>query len=247
MAIVDRPAGALNGAGLARTALERHPDGMLRREEFTEERLDRISRVARELLGYRLLSAEERQASLGAVLSAVPRRRGVWIFGYGSLMWNPALKVAETRAATVHGYHRWFCLDMHLGRGSPDRPGLMLGLDRGGSCHGMAHRIAPQDVESELEILWRREMLSGAYQPRWVTAYGKRGALRALTFVVDRRHDRYAGKLPEQEVVMRIALAEGHIGTNRQYLFKTVEHLDQLGIDDGPMHRLARLVRDRTG
>ena len=216
---------------------------MLRREDFTEERIEQIIALAAQLTGNRSLSQAERKASLATCVQAVPHGADVWVFGYGSLMWNPALKLAESQPALIRGYHRWFCLDMLLGRGMPDRPGLMLGLDRGGSCLGLAHRIAAQDVESELTILWRREMMSGAYRPVWITARSPRGQLRALTFVVNRRHERYAGKLPIAEVVARIACAEGHIGTNRQYLYKTVEHLDQLGICDGPMHDLARRVR----
>jgi cation transport protein ChaC len=222
---------------------ESPPDGMLRREDFTEERIERFAALAKQLDGYRMLNREERKASLEQCLAAVPSGTDVWVFGYGSLMWNPAIKVAETRSGLIRGYHRWFCLEMLLGRGSPDRPGLMLGLDRGGSCRGLAHRIAAADVESELTILWCREMVSGAYRPHWVNVEQDGERIRALTFVVNRQNARYAGRLPVDEVVMRIALAEGQIGSNRHYLYKTVEHLDQLGICDGPMHDLARRVR----
>jgi len=224
-------------------AFERPPDGMLRREDFTEERLEQIAALSARLTGSRLLSKAEREASLATCRQAIPPGRDAWIFGYGSLMWNPAIKLVESQPALLRGYHRWFCLDLLLGRATPDRPGLMLGLDRGGSCLGIAHRIAAADLESELTILWRREMMSGSYRPRWVKVQGKAGPIRALTFVVDRKHPRYAGKLPTAEVVRRIAEAEGLIGSNRQYLYKTVEHLDQLGIADGPMHALAREVR----
>lgn len=227
--------------------LDSPPGGMLRREDLSEERVEQIAALVAQLTGSRLLSREERSASLAVCLQAVPRGADVWVFGYGSLMWNPALKLAESRPALIRGYHRWFCLDMPLGRGMPDRPGLMLGLDRGGSCQGLAHRIAAENVESELTILWRREMMSAAYRPRWITAQSACGKLRALSFVVNRHHERYAGKLPMAEVAVRIAGAEGHIGTNRHYLYKTVEHLDQLGIADGPMHALARQVRAIAG
>jgi glutathione-specific gamma-glutamylcyclotransferase len=233
------------GAKLLADALrfEIPPDGMLRREDFTEERVERFAALAKHLGGYRLLSREERQASLERCLADVPPNADVWIFGYGSLMWNPAIRVTETCSGLVRGYHRRFCLEMLLGRGSLERPGLMLGLDRGGSCRGLAHRIAAAEVESELTILWRREMTSGAYRPHWVTVEQGDVRIRALTFVANREHARYAGKLPVDEVVMRIASAEGQIGSNRHYLYKTVEHLDQLGICDGPMHDLARRVR----
>ena len=99
----------------------------------------------------------------------------VWLFGYGSLIWNPAFEFAEKRPATVHGLHRRFCLRTFLGRGSKDRPGLVLALDRGGCCRGVAFRIAAERVESELDIVWRREMISDAYRPRWLTAVHPRG------------------------------------------------------------------------
>src|SRR5579864_3025154 len=156
------------------------PDGMLRREDFTEERVERFAALAEQLGGYRLLSREARKSSLERCLAAIPRHEDVWVFGYGSLMWNPAIRVTETRSGLIRGYHRCFCLEMLLGRGSPDRPGLMLGLDRGGSCRGLAHRIAAADVESELTILWRREMVSGAYRPRWVTVEQGGAEVRAL-------------------------------------------------------------------
>jgi cation transport protein ChaC len=220
---------------------------MLRREDFTEERLEQLAVLVARLTGSKMSSRAEREASLAACLQVAPGGGDVWVFGYGSLMWNPALKLAESQPALIRGYHRWFCLEMQLGRGMPDRPGLMLGLDRGGSCQGLAHRIAGEDVQTELTILWRREMLSGAYRPIWITAQSPCGMIPVLTFVVNRRHERYAGKLPIADVVARIAGAEGHIGTNRQYLYKTVEHLDQLGICDGPMHALARQVRIVAG
>ena len=92
----------------------------------------------------------------------------VWLFAYGSLMWNPAFHHTETVQGRVHGWSRKFCLWLHMARGSPDAPGLMLALDRGGACHGMAFRIAAAEVRQELRLLWRREMLTGAYETRWV-------------------------------------------------------------------------------
>ena len=177
---------------------------------------------------------------------------GPWVFGYGSLMWNPAINVVDSRKAHVRGYHRMFCLTLHVGRGAPEKPGLMLGIDRGGSCTGVAHRIAADEVESELSILWMREMLSGAYEPRWVNADvdgpgNEKRRTRVLTFVINRYHPRYEGALPEDEAARRIALAEGLLGTNRDYLYRTVKHLAELGIEDGPMRGLEAKVRALTG
>jgi glutathione-specific gamma-glutamylcyclotransferase len=217
------------------------------REDFCEDWIAEITARAARLGNYPMLSPEEREASRQSFLAAIAPGTDTWIFGYGSLMWNPAIHVAETRPGMVHGYHRWFSLTMMMGRGSPECPGLMLVLDRGGSCRGLVHRIAADAVDSELRILWMREMLGGAYRPRWVTVRTKAGAVRAITFVANRFHPRYCGKLPDDAVVDRIARAAGTLGTNRYYLFKLVEHLDSLGIADGPMHELARRVREKAG
>jgi cation transport protein ChaC len=123
----------------------------------------------------------------------------------------------------------------------------MLVLDRGGSCRGLVHRIAADAVDSELRILWMREMLGGAYRPRWVTVRTEAAPVRAITFVANQFHPRYCGKLPHDAVIERIARAKGNLGTNRYYLFKLVEHLDMLGIADGPLHELARRVREKAG
>jgi cation transport protein ChaC len=217
------------------------------REDFCEDWIAEITVRAARLGNYPMLSSEEREASRQSFLAAIPPGTDTWVFGYGSLMWNPALHVAETLPGIVHGYHRWFSLTMMMGRGSPECPGLMLVLDRGGSCRGLVHRIAADAVDSELRILWMREMLGGAYRPRWVTVRTKAATLRSITFVANPAHPRYCGKLPHDAVIDRIARAAGNLGTNRYYLFKLVEHLDMLGIADGPLHELARRVREKAG
>jgi cation transport protein ChaC len=222
-------------------------DRGVRREDFCDEWIEAITAKAIRLGNYTMLSKEEREASRQAFLETIGAGRDVWVFGYGSLMWNPAIHVAETRSGLVYGHHRVFCLSMMMGRGSPECPGLMLALDRGGSCRGMAHRIAAENVDSELKIIWMREMLGGAYVPRWVAVHTSEGVVRAITFIANHQHPRYAGKLPAAAVVERIARAAGDLGTNRHYLFRLTEHLDMLGIVDGPMHRLAAVVRGRAG
>ena len=103
----------------------------------------------------KFMTDEERSQQVRRMLSDAPRRDCIWVFGYGSLMWNPAFHFAERRTARIYGFHRQFCLWSRSGRGSPERPGLMLALERGGSCHGVAFRIAPEHVESELDVVWR--------------------------------------------------------------------------------------------
>lgn len=196
-----------------------------------------------ERLGYvRLLSAAERQSCRARTLAAKPHAGPVWVFGYGSLIWNPAFHFAEQRPARLHGYHRAFCLRTHVGRGSPDCPGLVLGLDRGGSTSGLALRLDDDKVEEELDIVWAREMVTAAYEPRWVRLNTARGPLHAIAFVIDRGHDRYAGGLDEEETARTIAFAEGRLGPCRDYLVNTVAALDGLGFHDRRLHALQRRV-----
>ncbi len=163
-------------------------------------------------------------------------------------MWNPAITVAQSAKAHVRGYHRQFCIAQRVGRGTAERPGLMLGIDRGGSVTGIAHRIAAGDVESELSILWMREMLSGIYEPRWMNADVEgEGRTRVLAFVVNRHHPRYEGALAEDLAARRIAQAQGPLGTNRAYLYRTAQHLAEHGIEDGPIKSLEARVRAIAG
>ena len=212
----------------------------LRREDFTEERLARLIKEAG-LDNVDFLTPEERDVIRHATLKD-RAGKDLWVFGYGSLMWNPAIHTVERRAGLIHGYHRCFCFWVPGGRGTREKPGLMLGLDRGGSCRGIVWRIAADAVESETEILWRREMVTGGYRARWVSVQTPQGPLRAVTFVANRNHRRYVRDLDHETMVRSIATAEGNLGRARDYLHNTVLHLDELGIADGPMHRLLRAV-----
>jgi cation transport protein ChaC len=192
-----------------------------------------------------LLSDDELAVSRAAILAGVDLSEGVWLFGYGSLIWNPAFHFTDRLIGTVYGYHRRFCLWTHLGRGCPERPGLVLGLERGGSCRGVAFHIATDAVEEELAIVWRREMLSGAYVPRWVDVRSALGDIRAITFVINHAHERYARSLPDERVAEVIATAEGWLGPCADYLINTVDHLAALGIHDRPLERLRAQVLAR--
>ena len=157
-------------------------------------------------------------------------------------MWNPAFHHAEAGGACIFGYHRRFCMWMPMGRGSPERPGMMLALQRGGSCHGRALRIPVAQVEAETRIVWRREMIAGGYCPTWVQAqYGDRSVC-ALTFVANPLYPRYDGGVPLKDTVRAIATAEGRLGRCRDYLHNLVMHLDDLGIVGGQMHRLYKMI-----
>lgn len=192
-----------------------------------------------------VLPEDERLASLAATLAEAPETGDVWVFGYGSLIWNPAFHFVEKRTARIHGYHRRFCLWTPLGRGTTENPGLMLALESGGACRGVAFRIAEQAVETELDILWRREMFTGAYRPTWVTARTSHGAFPAITFVINRDNARYAGRLSEEQIAQHIATAAGPMGACRDYLFETVRHLAELGIRDPHLEAMAQRVRAR--
>ena len=188
------------------------------------------------------LSEEERAATLRRILAAVKPGADAWLFGYGSLMWNPMVHFREQRPALLHGFHRRYCYWARTGRASPETPGLGLGLDRGGACRGIAYRIPGDEVADELELLWRREMVSGIYLPRWVAVRTARGKVRALTFVVDRGHERYVGVLPAEKVAGHIATAVGWRGSARSYLENTVARLAELGFTDRYLARLHELV-----
>jgi len=201
-----------------------------------------VRKIVADLGLLRVLSDEELAASLGAMLEGVDLSHGVWVFGYGSLIWNPAFHFTDRVVGKIHGFHRRFCLWAHLGRGQPDRPGLMLGLERGGSCRGVAYRIAPEAALEELDIIWRREMIGGAYRPRWVRVYTPSGTVRAITFTINHAHERYARDLSDEEAARAIAGASGFLGACADYLINTVDHLAELGIHDRPLERL----RDRV-
>ncbi len=195
--------------------------------------------------GVRPLTEQELLQSRRAILAHRPPSRDLWVFGYGSLIWNPCFEFAERSVGRALGYHRQFCLWTHLGRGTREHPGLMLGLERGGSCTGVAFRIPADLVEVELDIIWRREMVTAAYRPSWVSLELKGERLKAVAFLINPAHDRYAKHLSEAEVADAIAVAAGPLGPCSDYLFNTVTHLRDLGIADRRLERIADAVRLR--
>lgn len=166
----------------------------------------------------------------------------VWIFAYGSLMWDPSFPHEEIRPALLRGYHRAFCVDSVIYRGTPDRPGLTLGLDRGGSCLGRVFRVAARDRDLVAAYLEDRELREDIYFCRRVPVTTPAGRIDAYAFVVNRNDPVYAGKLTVDVMARRIATCRGERGPNVDYLRNTVAHLDELGIGDGPLHELLRRV-----
>lgn len=177
-------------------------------------------------------------------LLAQYRPAELWVFAYGSLIWNPEFDFLESRRATAFGWHRSFCLKLTRWRGTRELPALMLALDRGGSCHGLAYRLPAENHEQQLGLLMRREIDANppTNVPRWVSLKTEAGVVRALAFVAARAGMAYAGKLPLEKVAQVLARAAGHWGSAAQYLFNTVTMLERHGIRDRNMWRVQRLV-----
>lgn len=175
-------------------------------------------------------------------LRTLARGEDAWIFGYGSLLWDPGFEFEEVVPATLFGYHRGFCIYSHYYRGTPECPGLVLGLDRGGSCRGRAFRVAATAARDILGRLWDREMVYRVYLPRLLTVHSGDRRIPCRTFVANPRHEQYAGRPAVEAAAAMILAANGRSGANRDYLDNTVRHLDELGLRDGALHRLQRLV-----
>ena len=180
---------------------------------------------------------DEREANRQQVLAG-RMERDLWIFAYGSLIWDPAVYVDEYRLASLPGWQRSFCMKLEGGRGSHDRPGLMAALDKGGRCEGVVFRIPGPLVAQETAHMWLREMFSGSYVPTFVQVSTPQGEVEALTFVIDPDNYRYTPGLSVDETARMIAFAEGNLGSNYDYLDSLVRHLDELGIEDAAMRDL---------
>jgi cation transport protein ChaC len=173
----------------------------------------------------------------------------LWVFGYGSLMWRPGFPFVERCHAHLHGYHRSLCVLSHVHRGTPERPGLVLGLDRGGRCHGVAFRVEDREIEATVQYLREREQVTAVYLERQVPIrLGDGRRVEALTYVVDRRHPQYAGGFAEPEVVRLVRQGTGISGANPDYVRSTHEHLAAMGVMDPLLDRIVQeLDRDAPG
>ena len=188
------------------------------------------------------LTDEQLSDSLTAMMKARPKGAGWWVFAYGSLLWNPLFPFAEARPSILRGLHRRFCLRSLASRGTPDLPGLVLGLDRGGACTGVAYRLPAPVAMDELHLLWRREMVVGAYRPRWVRVRSGEREIHALTFAVRHAHPQYAGRLSLEEEARIIAGAKGAFGSSLDYLERTRVALVTHGIIDPYLEGIAARV-----
>lgn len=168
----------------------------------------------------------------------------LWVFGYGSLMWRPGFPYLERRVARLFGAHRALCVYSWVHRGTEARPGLVLGLDRGGACLGIAFRVAAAERERIVAYLREREQVTAVYLERsWPVRFADGAEASALTYMVDRRHRQYAGKLDEETQFRLVAGAAGQSGANRDYVINTAAHLHELGIPDTALSRLAERLQ----
>jgi cation transport protein ChaC len=179
-----------------------------------------------------LMDPEKFEASRQAILAEAERTGELWVFAYGSLIWNPIIDVAEMRPARLNGHSRRFCVWAPIGRGSPECMGLWLALDEGGVCDGMALRIEREKWESETLMLWRREMISAVYRPAWLTLEMEDGPRPSCVFLANPDHGRYAHEIERDAKVKAIAHAEGSLGTCREYLDNLAEGLARAEMSD---------------
>jgi cation transport protein ChaC len=180
---------------------------------------------------------------------------GFWVFGYGSLMWKPDFEVAEARMARLEGYKRAFALISVHYRGTPEQPGLVLGLDWNSTseCTGLALRIGPDQADEVRHYLAERELVSRAYFevrhkitllcPNLGSGWAEGESVDAICYILDRTHPQYAGGMALKDQAAIIRVAAGPTGTNRDYLFNTVAHLRKLGVDDPELFTLEQMVR----
>ncbi|WP_251863956.1 gamma-glutamylcyclotransferase [Achromobacter sp. Marseille-Q4962] len=191
-------------------------------------------------LPFRLWTPEERQASLEDALRHWQEGEDVWVYGYGSLIWRPDFDFEERRLATLRGHHRALCLWSRVNRGTPECPGLVFGLDRGGSCRGVVYRLAGAQVPAYFPALWEREMSTGAYLPRWINCATDHGLVRALVFVMNRQNPAYIRALPEAELLAIVRRASGRYGPCTDYVVQTAQALRAAGIHDARLDAIAR-------
>lgn len=190
---------------------------------------------------FRLWTPEERQRSLDAALQHW-HGEDLWVYGYGSLIWRPDFVFEERRLATLHGHHRALCLWSRVNRGTPECPGLVFGLDRGGSCRGVVYRLSGDQVPAYFPALWEREMSSGAYIPRWLNCITGAGSVPALVFTMNRDNPAYIRALPDDELIAVIRRASGRYGPCTDYVVQTAQALRAAGIRDPRLDAISRRI-----
>ena len=234
-----RPAGA--GAWLDSPEPGLHPEAV--QQDFAADDLDSRTDDAPTPAWTCLAPLRDPALLLERTLAACDRTSDLWVFGYASLIWRPEFQAAEERLARVHGHHRALRMRSRINRGTPERPGLVFGLVRGGSCQGMVYRIERERAEAELRRLWRREMPSGVYDPKWLQCHTNQGPVSALAFTLSRHSPNYTGELDDDALVAVLRHARGRYGSTLEYLLKTAVCLRDCGIRDLAIERQVALAR----
>src|SRR4051812_36937791 len=171
----------------------------------------------------------------------------LWVFGYGSLMWRPGFDFVEQVPARLIGEHRALCVYSFVHRGTPEKPGLVLGLDRGGACRGIAFRVTEANRAATLAYLRAREQVTSVYREVMRSVWLENDArqrVSALAYVVDRGHVQYAGRLSLAEQLRHVLQGHGQSGVNRDYVVATVKAIEAEGFRDAPLHQLAMMLHD---
>ena len=207
-----------------------------------DERAKRLGRPANWRLTNETLETTRRE-----ILGDLNPAKDLWFFAYGSLMWDPGIYFAEVRLARLEGFQRRFTYKTLVGRGSPEFPALLLGLERqAGSCTGLAFRVSADLADNESAILWRREMVRGNYSPTILPMRTPQGDIEALVFAANPNNAEYAGELPLDETAAIIATGSGPLGSNFDYLQQLATQLDHLGIEDSYVKRLVKRTQVAT-
>lgn len=215
-------------------------------KEIIDKKDDKIDYFAwgygKEADSIRTMSSQDLSGSINKILKGHDLDNGIWIFGYGSLMWNPDFEVVKKIPCEVLGYRRRLCLKSIVYRGTPDYHGLVFGLDIGSSCQGMCFLISPDKIDTELQKVWEREMFAETYIPTWVKVKSKKTTISAITFVINTKHEHYMPNLELEDVVERVARARGKCGSCHDYVRNTVKHLHQFGLRDESLEKLLSMM-----
>jgi len=197
--------------------------------------------------GFVSLTEDDYDSITDEFLRNHPPSEDLWIFAYGSLMWRPACEIDGQEMAKLNGWHRKFCIRVTRSRGTLEYPGLMMALDRGGSCRAVVQRLSATTARDRLGQLVRREMTSKPHPtngPRWVSVDAAGRRRRAIAFAVERSSPHYSGDLSLEQVATILGRAVGYMGSGAEYLMNTVQQLESLGIHDRNLWRLQQLVAD---
>jgi len=221
-----------------------------RRMALTADLVAQVHRVVADpgpLPGVAYQSDEDYETMVDNLLLGRPEGGDVWLFAFGSLIWKPECTYVEERCGIAHGWHRSFCFRIRRYRGTPECPGLMMSLDRGGQCKGMLYRLPGDTLREQLHQLCRRETTVKPPNTvaRWITVTSEGLSLRAIAFVINRESKSYVGRLAPEQVADTLVTACGHWGSGAEYLFNTVARLEEHGIHDRYLWQLQSLVAKR--